>query len=94
MPTDRSNSEPLPTVVATRLELRLAQQGNALRDIREINHIALQASIARVQLVARARELGCSWSQISEVLGVSKQAAWQRYERFDDPELLNGKPAK
>ena len=36
--------------------------------------------------VARARELGCTWSQIGSELGVSKQAAQRKY-RAVTPEL-------
>ena len=29
--------------------------------------------------VGRARRAGCSWTDIGEALGVSKQAAWERF---------------
>ncbi|HET9731893.1 MAG TPA: hypothetical protein VFP54_04380 [Acidimicrobiales bacterium] len=29
--------------------------------------------------VGRARNAGCSWSDIGEALGTTKQAAWERY---------------
>ena len=31
------------------------------------------------QTVADARRQGCSWSQIGMALGISKQAAWERF---------------
>ena len=39
--------------------------------------------------VARARELGCTWSQIGAELGVSKQAAQRKY-RTVAPEVSAG----
>ncbi len=29
--------------------------------------------------VGRARSAGCSWSEIGEALGITKQAAWERF---------------
>jgi hypothetical protein len=29
--------------------------------------------------VRRARESGCSWTEIGDALGTSKQAAWERF---------------
>ncbi|HMG40910.1 MAG TPA: Clp protease N-terminal domain-containing protein [Acidimicrobiales bacterium] len=41
--------------------------------------------------VIAARETGCSWAQVGEVLGVTKQAAQQRHGRWRLPrELLRG----
>ena len=31
-----------------------------------------------------AREAGCSWAAIGKVLGVSRQAAWERFGKADD----------
>lgn len=42
--------------------------------------------------VRQARAVGASWQRIGTALGTSRQAAWERFEQFDDPELLNGKP--
>jgi len=33
------------------------------------------------QSVARAREAGVSWQEIADALGVSRQAAWERFTR-------------
>jgi hypothetical protein len=35
----------------------------------------------RDELVTEARDGGASWQEIADALGVSRQAAWQRYER-------------
>ena len=29
--------------------------------------------------VRRARDAGCSWAEVGEALGTSKQAAWERF---------------
>ena len=31
------------------------------------------------ELVNRAIEVGCTWSQIARALGVTKSSAWERY---------------
>jgi hypothetical protein len=43
---------------------------------------ALLEAVEELQ-VRRARELGWSWQQIAELLGVSKQAAHQKYGKGD-----------
>lgn len=50
---------------------------------------ALRIQQAAAELVAAAisdaRDEGCTWSQIGDVLGVSRQAAFQRFGRPTDP---------
>ena len=37
-------------------------------------------------LVAASREVGVTWARIGQILGVSKQAAWERFGKTDpDP---------
>lgn len=48
-----------------------------------------QAGREMAAWVARARELGCTWSQIGAELGVSKQAAQRKY-RDAAPEMSPG----
>jgi hypothetical protein len=35
------------------------------------------------QTVAEARSSGCSWAEIGRSLGISKQAAWERFSGED-----------
>lgn len=58
-----------------------AHQVRALSGLREA-HDALRRSELQVQdLVSTARKLGISWQAIGSVLGVSRQAAWERFGR-------------
>ena len=41
-----------------------------------------------------ARGAGCTWEQIGAVLGMSKQAAHQRYGAPDEPDVAAGGPAR
>jgi hypothetical protein len=60
-----------------------SQQVNVLSGLREA-HEQLQRDGRRVaSLVAAAREYGAPWSSIGSVLGVSKQAAWERFGKND-----------
>ena len=50
-----------------------------LRALREIVAYEHQLEDLRVDCVRRARDGGASWESIAEVLGVSRQSAWQLY---------------
>ena len=50
-----------------------------LRALREIVAIEHQLEDLRIDCVRRARDGGASWEAIAEVLGVSRQSAWQLY---------------
>jgi hypothetical protein len=47
--------------------------------LREIVVFEQQLEDLRVDCVKRARDGGASWEAIAEVLGVSRQSAWQLY---------------
>ena len=49
---------------------------HALREIVAFEH---QLEDLRIDCVRRARNGGASWEAIAEVLGVSRQSAWQLY---------------
>ena len=51
----------------------------AARELSSITDVALRAA------VDRARAAGQSWSRIGEVLGTTRQAAFQRFGRPVDP---------
>lgn len=53
----------------------------ALIEIGKARATAQQLALQAPALVAEARDTGSSWSQIGEALGISKQAAIQRYGR-------------
>ncbi len=60
-----------------------AQRVNVLGGLRAAQD-ALRNNEAQVEkLVAAAREYGISWRSIGTVLGISKQAAWERFGRAD-----------
>jgi hypothetical protein len=68
---------------------------SALREALEERE-RLQGDSARIDqridsLVAAAREIRVSWQSIGKVLGMSKQAAWERYGKTD-PHPLRGRP--
>lgn len=35
------------------------------------------------QDIRNARRAGCSWQQVGDALGISKQGAWARYSHLD-----------
>jgi hypothetical protein len=45
----------------------------------------LSSAVDKLQrdLVARARAAGCSWTSIGQALGITKQAAWERFAGRD-----------
>jgi uncharacterized protein with PIN domain len=67
------------------------QQQNVLAGLRE-SHEQIRRSEDKIsRLVAAAREMGVSWQSIGSVLGVSKQAAWERYGK-NDPHPARNRP--
>lgn len=49
--------------------------------LRELTTGQAELDELRRQTVARARSSGASWEQIAQVLGVSRQAAWEAFTR-------------
>jgi hypothetical protein len=43
------------------------------------------AEAQRLKLVAQARSEGCSWEDIGRALGISRQAAWERFRKVGVP---------
>lgn len=68
----------------------LSQQHNVLSGLAEAleERQRLDAESERIDaritsLVAAGREFGITWHQLGRVLGVSKQAAWERFGKTD-----------
>jgi hypothetical protein len=73
-----------------RPQLRVAGNGRKLRlvgnwEADPLDGLCESAGLARAvdklqrHLVNRAREAGQTWTEIGEALGVSRQAAWERF---------------
>jgi hypothetical protein len=66
----------LPWQHADSLDLVLAMLPNA-------NAAHAQAETSLAGWVGRARELGATWAQIGDSLGVTRQSAWERFAPDD-----------
>jgi hypothetical protein len=73
-----------------RPQLRIAGNGRKLRLVGEwesapLDGLCESAGLAHAvdklqrHLVVKARDAGRSWTEIGEALGVTKQAAWERF---------------
>lgn len=60
-----------------------SQQQNVLSGLREALEALRRDEQKIINLVAAAREMGVSWQTIGDVLGISKQAAWERFGKSD-----------
>jgi len=58
-------------------------ESEPLEGLREACRIATALDKLTRESVGRARDAGHSWTQIGQALGVTKQAAWQRYSDED-----------
>jgi hypothetical protein len=54
-------------------------ESEPLDGLREACRLSTAIDKLTRELVQRARDGGHSWTQIGEVLGVTKQTAWERY---------------
>lgn len=50
-----------------------------LDGLREARGIERALDKVMRDVVHRAREAGCSWTEVGDALGTSKQAAWERF---------------
>jgi len=82
----RSTMAPAGSPIDTRPETVLAAMGHLVR-------IAERADWALLSLVGEARGAGASWARIGAALGVSKQAAQQRFARYVDAALARAEVA-
>jgi hypothetical protein len=63
-------------------------KGNLDSDLADVAHALDQARRAEETLrnaIARARAAGHTWQEVGDVLGTSRQAAFQRFGRGTDP---------
>ena len=58
-------------------------ESEPLEGLREACRIATALDKLTRESVGCARDAGHSWTQIGQALGVTKQAAWQRYSDED-----------
>ncbi len=79
-------------MMGSQKRLRIVGQGPAARirlegdwDERPLDGLREARGIERAlekvlrDQVRRAREAGCSWTEVGDALGTSKQAAWERF---------------
>lgn len=52
-------------------------------DLRDLADLAVVANEAVTVAVAGLRAQGCSWQVIADSLGVTRQAAWERFRSVD-----------
>ena len=60
-----------------RLRLPLEWPGNSAAEIHLLTSLIAEAQLAKS--VALARDQGCSWAEIGDLLGTTRAAAWQRF---------------
>ena len=73
----------------------LGGQDDPLASVRAAREIRDQGEALVAAAVQQAREAGRTWQEIGEVLGVTRQAAFQRYGKPIDPrtgEVMNTQP--
>jgi len=73
----------------------LSRESNPLGLLGASIEVQAQAAVLVAAAVERARDSGCTWQDIGDVLGVSRQAAFQRFGKPIDPrtgEIMNTTP--
>jgi hypothetical protein len=58
-------------------------EGDPLEGVRECCRLATAVEKALREEVRLARQAGHSWAEIGRILGVTKQAAWERFGKED-----------
>lgn len=76
-------AEPRVRIVGHGRGLRLRTlgdwSGNPLDALRECRRASTALEKAIWQTVRNAHEAGCTWTEVGDALGVTKQTAWQRF---------------
>jgi Protein of unknown function (DUF3887) len=73
------------SAAAGRLIEQLGRPGSPLMSVAAARDLSGAAEAALQAAIDRARAAGCSWRDIGEVLGTSRQAAFQRFGHPVDP---------
>ena len=64
---------------STRVRLVGDWEDRPLDRVRQARGVERSLDKVLREQVQRARDAGCSWSEVGEALGTSKQAAWERF---------------
>ncbi|HEY7703571.1 MAG TPA: hypothetical protein VID03_01935 [Acidimicrobiia bacterium] len=64
-----------------RLSLSGRWEVDPIEDVRDACRVDMAAEKLLYQSVQKARESGHSWAEIGRAMGVSRQAAWERFSR-------------
>ena len=64
---------------STRIRLVGDWDERPLDGLRQARGIELALDKVLRDQVRRARDAGCSWTEVGDALGTSKQAAWERF---------------
>lgn len=54
-----------------------------LDKLHEVDQESHDIDANRAALIREARASGATWTQVGEALGMSKQAAWERFRQLD-----------
>jgi len=74
----------------------LSSEAMPLGPLRASIEVQAQAALLVAAAAEKARDAGCTWQEIGDVLGVSRQAAFQRFGKPIDPrtgETMNTTPS-
>ena len=79
--TGRDSRAVIDEAVASlgRLRLPLEWPGNGAAEIHLLTSLIAEAEAQLAKSVALARDQGCSWAEIGDLLGTTRAAAWQRF---------------
>lgn len=59
-----------------------ADAPEALRSLADIEHELRKSEIRRARAIVAARATGITWDQIAAVLGITRQAAWEKFRDY------------
>jgi predicted ArsR family transcriptional regulator len=61
----------------------MTNPADVLDGITQINNSLYVLNRSLEKEVARARRVKCSWQEIGDALGISRQAAWEQFSRLE-----------